>query len=311
MEYQREDDDDDSSYMSGGDAEEDSVEGVHATSASPTNAIREPVDPTMELSATERQWALEVKRAVLEDEELMALTDFEYAQHAIVAEGNLPEALFRIGRMQDFRQHYKVEQTVEQGLELLLGLMQQQPGFLLHVDVSQDHDSINVIDIGMFDPNVALATDANGKENWRTFICGVYYMKYCAQPAFANIRNGFFALADFGDLNNFNFKPEAQQRLFDEILRSYPYKWKHFLAYNTGYVANIKMGLAKALMSKKMRNVVQLGCHIEESEESRNPTQRLRDFYLLPNLEEAYKSLLVKAHALLERRTHNERTFRL
>ena len=49
--------------------------------------------------------------------------------------------------MQHFRQQYGINDTVEQGVSYINALMRQQPGILLHVDVSEGScEGIHVLD---------------------------------------------------------------------------------------------------------------------------------------------------------------------
>ena len=118
------------------------------------------LDTTMWITAVERAWALEVKHAVESNKELEPLSDMWYAHHAIIAQGNLDEALRRIQIMQTFRQEYKINHSVEQAHHYLSELIEQQPGFLLNLDVDLEQQiSVNAFDVGCFNPTKALQTD--------------------------------------------------------------------------------------------------------------------------------------------------------
>lgn len=274
------------------------------------------VDPTMVITDTELGWALALKIAVTENDELDNLCDMEYAHHAIIAQGNLQEALTRVERMQIFRQHYKVDNSLEQGLYFIQELMKQQPGFLMNIDIDLvRQESLNVFDCGCFQPNVALDTTASPeigiRDNWKIFACAAYYVKYTSQPTLAVIRNGLLELADFGEYGWKNFSTETNQRLMDEVISYYPMKWNGLLMYNTVPAANVIMSMCKPLMGDSMRNALRLGCQFVESDGSHNCNRRLREFYLQPNQEEAEANLLERARLLLSTRCHNETTFRL
>ncbi|CAB9522447.1 expressed unknown protein [Seminavis robusta] len=276
----------------------------------------DPVDPSMTISEEERRWALEIKRAVEDNEELTNLSDMTYAHHAIVANGNVDEALCRIERQQVFRDHYKVDHSVEQGVELLQELIRQQPGFLLNIDIELiRQEAINAVDCGCFNPNVALDTSSSAgfgvHDNWRIFCCGYYYIKFTSQPTLSVIRNGTLELGDFGGYGWSNFSTEVNSRLMEEVVAWYPMKWNGLLLYNTGSVANAIIALAKPLMGETMRNTLQLGCQVVEADGSCNPNRRLREFYMQPNAEEAERNMLERAKLLLTTRQNNEETFRL
>lgn len=167
------------------------------------------------------------------------------------------------------------------------------------------------MDVGAFDPYLALALNDKGVENWDAFVEGIYYMKFCCQPNLATIRNGHCVLADFGAIDNKSFVPEVQQRLFQQVFQWFPFLPRQFMAYNTGYVATLKLTLAKKLMPNHLRDTMLLGCRINESDESQCPTRLLREFYLLPDIKVARQALLNRALGMLSQRADNEICFRL
>ena len=208
-------------------------------------------DPTMRLTPTERQWALDLKTAIEEmrqneEQQLpkghIRMCDFDYAQWAIITMGNVDEAVRRIGTIQTFQKNYKIDHSVDQAAFYLNALMEQQPGFVLNMNVDLiRQESVNCYDVGKFQPKVALGCNdgtstSNGGiyDNWQICLGGVYYLKYACQPSLAVIRNGFMELIDFGEYEWENFSLEAQERLFGELLGDYPMFEKHLLAYNTG-----------------------------------------------------------------------------
>ena len=217
----------------------------------PNAAVPLPVDPTMRLTPDERNWALEIKAAVNNSSNnsnnnnnaLEKLCDFECAQWAIISKGNIADALRRIGTIQAFRKNYKIDNSVDQAVFYLNALMDQQPGFVLNLNVDLVlQESVNCYDVGKFLPKVAMGCSKNNGDgssggifdNWQICLGGVYYLKYTCQPSLAVIRNGFMELIDFGDYEWENFSMEAQERLFGELMGDYPMFEKHLLAYNTG-----------------------------------------------------------------------------
>jgi hypothetical protein len=281
------------------------------TLPTPGCPVQEETDPTMRITDEERQWALEIKRAVEGSDEIKNLNDMVYAHHAIVARGNLEQALQSIERIQLFREHYKVDHSVEQGVQFLQALMDQQPGFLLNIDIDLDRqEAINAFDCGPYDPKAAFGT-TGVHDNWRVFCCGAYYVKFASQPNFAVIRNGLLELVDFGDFSWANFSPETSIRFMDEWMRYYPMKMSGLLMYNTGSVANMILSLTKPLMSQSQKNALQLGCQVMEQDGSCNPNRRLKEFYLQPTPEFAQEFLLERARILLTTRQYHEASFRL
>lgn len=279
---------------------------------------RQQVDETMHITDEERSWAMAAKQVVEESAELTNLTDMQYAEFAIATEGNLQEALRQIQGVQLFREHYKIDNSVEQGEHLLRGLLEQQPGVLLNVDVDLNRNfSINAFDFGMLDPQMALGKkpgviETRGIEgNWGVYVGGLYYTRYASQPSLAVVRNGLLELSDFKDFGWENFSEAVISRMFEEIMGMYPTKWKQLMVYNTGWLGIIAITLSKPLMSKSMRNTITLGWQIMESEDSQSPANSLKDFYLQPTREVANQNLLRRSRMLLAMRKQNEETFRL
>lgn len=275
-------------------------------------------DPTMLLTALERDWSLAVKGAVEGSEDLVNLTDMEYAQFAITTKGDLQEALRRIHGMQLFRQHYKIDHSVEQALYFLRGHIRLFPGLLLNIDVDIEQNiGINACDLGYLQPDLILGTRPGIVEdkaidgNWGLFCCATYYIKFATQPSLAVIRNGLLELVDFKDYGWKNFSTAINGRIFEEVLAHIPMTWRHFLGYHTGVVGNVIVSMAKPLMNETWRKTISMGCQIVEEENSSDPPRRLKDFYLQPSTEIAYENLLERARVLLTQRKQNEARFRL
>lgn len=101
----------------------------------PTRPPVPPPDVTMMITDEERNWALDLRDAVEAQGDLYMISDMELAQFAILTRGNTELAIQRIEGMQTFREHYKIDPIdVDLGVTCLRAMMDQQPGFLLHVD---------------------------------------------------------------------------------------------------------------------------------------------------------------------------------
>ena len=74
-------------------------------------------DPTMRITRTERERALEIKEAVEADHRLTNLSDFEYAQYALsTGEESLERIRERVYIIQCFRDEYRLGDTIEEGI---------------------------------------------------------------------------------------------------------------------------------------------------------------------------------------------------
>lgn len=268
------------------------------------------------IAPRERQWALELKQAVEEDSSRFdPLQDMEYAHHAIVAGGNVAEALTRIEGMQMFKREYHVTDTVEQAMEMLTDVYRQQPGFILHMDICpHTQEGVLVLDLAAFSPaaTVASTKEMSSDETWRMHVVGFYYMFKTCQPSLASVREGLFELIECEGVSWTNISMEHENRLHAEMWGYYPLKWKKILAYNTALVANLAWSLIKPLMSEPMKQSLHLGCQLVESDPYyRMAPRRLSQLYLQPNPEIARQHTLMRARDLLAIRFQNEQNFRL
>lgn len=271
------------------------------------------LDGTMRISPQERDWALAIKQAVEDHKDLKELTDMEYAHYAIICEGNLRNALKRISSMQDFREAYNVDNSVEQGFEMLAALMEQHPGYVLCIDVdSVTMEGLHVIDPGNCDPLIALSVDSTkgADHNWKVLVLGSYYLFYAVQPVLTTVRAGNYTIADFSAVSWTILNMEFQSRLAGELLSNYPIKFSKFLAFNTGFVTNICWSVLKKIYPPAITGVLQLGCRVPLVGDQEVPL-KLEETYLQPSMKTAYERLLLRAKDLLSLRRKNEEFFRL
>lgn len=273
-------------------------------------ALLQMADDTMKISALEKQWALALQQAVKESDGLKPLTDFEYVQHAIVSQGNVQEALFRIRGLQAFREEYGIDHSLEQALDYLTRAMQMLPGFILHLDNCPfTNEAIMVWDASACYPEKVLSLErTTGKEyNWKTYVVAHYYMNYLCQPTLFAVRDGLTILIDCGDVSWNNVSMDFQKRMNDELRLYFPLRWKRILAYNTATIANIGWGLFKRLMPQNMRTSLKLGCQVIGTETD----TRLRELFLQPSQADAKSNVIARATTLHKMRRENTANFRL
>lgn len=267
-------------------------------------------DDTMIVSATERQWALAIKQAVVESEGLKPLSDFEYVQYAMVTQGNTQEALFRIGGMQAFKEEYGIDHSVEQATAALESTLGVLPGFVLHLDCCpHTNEAIMVWDARMCKPERVLSVHSeHGPDyNWKNYVVAHYYMNYSAQPTLYTVRDGLTLLIDCGQVGWDNVNMDFQRRMNEELRNFYPLKWKRVLAYNTAVISNIGWSLFKPFMSPNMQQSLKLGCQVAGSEAG----IRLCELFLQPSAGGAHHNILRRFQNLLIMRNENAKRFRL
>ncbi|CAB9531788.1 expressed unknown protein [Seminavis robusta] len=276
--------------------------------------MTERVDSSMDLEGQERQWALAIKAAVEASSELDNLTDMEYGQHAIIAQGNLAKALKRIEGLQWCRKEFGIDNTADQGYYFLEETSKLHMGSLLTIDTCPiTGEGILGWDLGACFPQVAFECHPNDtvmERNWKIHAGGCYYVLHAVQPSFAAIREGTFCLVDGHNMSWGNISMMYQRRLHDEVWTHYPFKVKKIMEYNTNSIAAAFWSLMKPLIPKCIRNVMELGCQVEFVDSKAAP-RTLRELYLQPSVEESTFHMLKRAHQLLTLRARNEASFRL
>ncbi|CAB9511544.1 expressed unknown protein [Seminavis robusta] len=268
-----------------------------------------PMD-SMAITSEERQWALAIKQAVSESEELSPINDFDLVQYAMITQGNTEEALARMEGMQSFREHYDIDNSAEQGVRCLQLAMDLLPRFLLHLDNCPDtNEAILAWDASVFYPDLVLApcSQRGADFYWKNYVSASYYMYYCTQPNLASIRKGLTLLLDCGQVEWENVSIDFERRMHDELRGYYPLKWNQLLAYNTAFIANVGWGLFKQFMNPHMRESLQLGCQVSGADSS----TRLYELFLQPSLEGAQINILRRARDLLLMRAQNAQSFTL
>ena len=99
-------------------------------------------DKGNESTAQERQWALAIKAAAIEDEDINAqvMTDLEFLQFAIVCQGRVKEALVRIKRLQACKQLNGIvaDGCYEQAIRDVVVFQRHHPHFILSLGALED-----------------------------------------------------------------------------------------------------------------------------------------------------------------------------
>lgn len=269
--------------------------------------------PAMELTSVERNWALRLREAVEQLDDLQNLTDMEYAQYAIITQGDIPKALTKLYGFQVFREEYGVDNSVEQAIEVLAEHFRQQPGYLLHLDVDPaTNEPCVVMDNSAFYPSrtMQLARGRHHDFNWRVNLVRTYYEYYAATCSFSAIRQGIFLIIDCDGVGSENFNLEYATRFHMELWDQLALKFKHILCYNTTTVANVGWNLLRRLLDQNMKETLQLGCQLAEVEGAPTP-ERLSELYLQPSLEVAQHKCLTCIAKLVRTRNRNQALFRL
>ena len=155
----------------------------------------------MHLTVEERQWALDIKDAVKSTAELDDLSDFMYAQLAIITRGNLEDAIRRVTGLQYYRQEYNILDTLQDGCRQMKKMIDLFPRQLLSFSFSVNEGTYVLI----HDMTELDTTALNTPEKARSWMAGSYYIHATMCPDMASIRRGSITLIEWYVLD-FNWR---------------------------------------------------------------------------------------------------------
>ncbi|CAB9515744.1 expressed unknown protein [Seminavis robusta] len=255
---------------------------------------------TMLLTEEERNRALEIKAAVEADDRIRNLSDFEYVHYALTRkspEETMESLTHRVYMMQCFREEYRIQDTFEEGLELIHQYTQQQPGLVIDVQLlASSYNYLSVEDFAKFNPR-AVKTH----EDYRIFTGGSFYMLQARQPNFAAIREGMPSMVECEGASFANFDSHVTERYQHEFFLHYPYKMKEVFLLNSPTVVNVFFALIKRFLSEETAKAFHLGHQVEGLE-----GQRIDTFYNTPT-----RNMIRKVLEALQIRYKNQEEFSL
>lgn len=261
------------------------------------------LNDTMTLSEEEHLWAHAIKAAAANDEELMELSDYEYAHHAIVSRGNVQEALDRIRGMQYFREEYNIHDNPEEGLELFVAFMRKHPGFLLSVE--WDANGGHFVVVNDYAKRRSEGSDFRFPEDWRIHLGGLYYLAQALTTHPLAIREGVVHIVECEGMGWNNCNRENHRREWEHLRVHYPIRYKEISWLRTPLAGNLLFAFLKPLMSENMKSKFQLGCTFHGYD------GRIDDIFKQPTPEAAEAAMVERVHICLTMRYAHQQAFRL
>lgn len=227
-----------------------------------------------QLTDEEREAALQLRQAAMDDPDVEVPCDFECVQHALVANGNIQEALNRIVGLQHFRNEYDIKDTVEDAVQSINNLMEHHPGIVLHFeerpiqtagfddDASREYGGTYYLFVTDFNH----IDSANAIEHPNFFIPGMYYCYQATFPHFDAIKEGHLNIVESEGVSwkdhiaHFEF----HVKVASQIWQIYPAKVKEISIYNNPSAFNVIYSLMKPFLDDHFKQNVRLGCRLDE-----------------------------------------------
>lgn len=270
-------------------------------------------DPAMTITSAELETARGIRKAMEDCDktiyplDLKRWSEYDYAQQAIVCTADLTDAestkqlMERLYKLQCFREEYKIQDTVEEGVRMIQRLMEMMPGYLLSVDFAARYGSyIAVFDRAAFQPSkLALP------EDMRTFLGAQYYIFQCLSTNLKAVRSGVVFITECQGMTSSNWNMQVEEEFISHLFGHYPFIHKECLWLNTPTVANIAHGLVKSMMPGDFVANWRMGCKLDGFE------GRIDSLFKMPTLAIAQEQLLLKMEGFLAERGRNAGGFEL
>jgi hypothetical protein len=253
----------------------------------------------MEISATERTRALRIKAAIEEAHGLDPLTDFEYAQLALVDGDNVDKSLQRAHHFQIFREEYGFRDTFEENRDSLRWFVENEPGMILSLSYHEEEKNyVIVFDLAKFDQSAI-----KNPSDERHYMGACYAAAHAICPDLYSIRKGAFMIIECDGYDWKRCSVKTRRRAWTEVFSVYPCFFQHIKYFNTGVIANLAVSLLKRFLPGHIYDKIQVGCQY--------PLGRLDAFYTLPSKEAAKQRLFERIDLCLRTRFDNQKNFRL
>ena len=262
-------------------------------------------DPRMQLTDEEHQWALAIKQALQEDDEVLAcaICDMEIAAYAIVDHGNIERAVERATCLQAFRMTYNINDNVEEAMSILRRSEEHHPGCMLSIDKCPNDDGkgghLMVVDMAQFNPQSTLEA---GPQGFRILLGGFYYMILSMQSDY-----GFRQVIECDGVGRHNISLKIESCKYRELLSFFPMLRKEIKVLRLPSVIAFLISFLRPSMEKSMADSYAYGHQALDIEYP----ERIDHYYLQPTAQRALEASMERIHGMLTRRHENEQVFRL
>jgi hypothetical protein len=250
--------------------------------------------------------ALEIKEAVANDPGLEPLSDFMYAQYAIIALTyfvDLDTVLKQIRRVQCLRDEYGIVECHSHAQETVTRLILEViPGH--HLAFQFGYNSYeHAVDLTNFNAAHVLSDP----EKTRIWMAGEYYLMHAAYSDFESIRQGsikMFECEGYDWRSSEMLNMACMEKLGSELLASYPAHFRALKHYHTNNFVNMALSMMKRILPEHIYEYFILDCRVVD-----DGSVGLPDHYCEFGLEESDELLLAELEDALRTRYDNDSAF--
>ncbi|CAB9505041.1 expressed unknown protein [Seminavis robusta] len=257
------------------------------------------VSSRVTLTNEEHQWAVAIKNAIVQTGDF-TLTDFWYAQLAIIDKDDTEAALERAHKMQHFLQENDIADNLEEGGFVVTELAKMLPGYLLGWSQTPDGHQTLVVDSSKLD----LRKISSHSTGMRTFFGSMYYLHTALNPDFKALRQGTVVMLECEGISwHTHFDLDFIRKYWSGFGSAYPIHFHQFKLFHTGVFVNMATAVTRELLPRYLRRKVEYGCV--------SPLGRLDCLYAVPDLEASTDRFLARFKCTLQLRYANEASFKL
>jgi hypothetical protein len=254
----------------------------------------------MVLTEEERGWALAIKAAIEESNEVDNLSDFWYAQLALIEQDNVDEAVSRAYQLQAIRQEYGIVESFQYGRRIVHQAMELFPGYYLCYSFNpRDGNYVLVVDL----TKLPMSIFRSNPSSIITKVCEIYFMSHIMCPDMEAIRRGIVCIAE---CEGYHFQHDIGvgiwRRVWDVVV-PYPLRLQTLKHFHTGVFANLMVSMVRQFLPSSLSRKIEVGCLCEAG--------RLDKIYLTPDPQAASRRILTRLEDALRRRYENDASFRL
>jgi hypothetical protein len=247
----------------------------------------------------EAWWALDIKIAIEGAPELENLSDFMYAQLALICQDDVEDAVSRARALQWYRREHGIVESYEEGRCALNELLDLQPEWLLYFGFDHCIGKYSLI----HDIAKCNMTALNSEEKVHKWYKGMYYLLHALGPDPASIRRGSIIIAECDGLD---WTKEREfsllQAFFVQLGAQYPFS-SRMSNYHTCPIFHSMVAALKSsfpTVSSRHFLVTGLTCR-----------NRLDTICMVPSAQAATERLMAAMTETLRMRFDNEANFSL
>lgn len=248
----------------------------------------------------ELEWALKIKRAVENDEELANQQDYVYALLALVEMDDVQAALRRLQALQYVKEAYGIVHSLQEAKRTLREYVDLLfPNWFIHYMYNQTEGGVTIV---VDCTGLKMSQVKRHPRGEEIVVKSFYYTNLLLSPDVEAVRHGVTTLVE---CSGFFHSEGLSLNLFRNIweLNSiFPQQVQTVNHYHTGVLFNVLMSMGKRCMPTDLRSKINVGCVSEE---------RMDELFWTPNPEAGRARVYQRMEAALERRFKNEGKFSL